>query len=306
MSSREALLEFGAFVCPNTGQTVQLTDGGRPTALESEYAVSTRFDLYDNAYRGHDSEVYGQVRLATYGRDFGQTSWVSTEESDTIPRLLHISAASEVLEIGFGSGLYAIHLARTTGCRITGVDVNPQAVATATELARQSSLQAQVTFQQHDASERLPFESGRFHAAFSNDVLCHVPERLFLLQELRRVLRPAGQLLFSDALVIGGLVTNEELAIRSSIGLYVFAARGENEKLLEEAGFDVAAVTDTTSSAALIAERWHAAREAHAARLIELEGEANYEGLQRFLDCVARLTRENRLLRYLYRAARRD
>lgn len=268
--------------------------------------MSDRFDLYNNAYRGHESDVYRQIRLATYGRDFGQTSWVTTEESDAIPRLLHISASSEVLEIGFGSGLYAIHLAETTGCRVTGLEINPHAVATANELARQSSLRAQVRFRQHDVSEQLPFENDRFHAAFSNDVLCHVPDRPALLQELRRVLRPGGQLLFSDALVIGGLVTNEELAIRSSIGLYVFAAPGTNEKLLEEAGFDVAAVMDTTSNAASIAERWRAARAAHAARLIEIEGQANYEGLQRFLNCVSRLTRENRLLRYVYRASKRD
>jgi SAM-dependent methyltransferase len=268
--------------------------------------MSDRVDLYNNAYRAHDSEIYRQIRLATYGSDFGQTSWVSTEESDAIPHFLHLSADSEVLEIGFGAGLYAIHLAKTTGCRIIGLDVNKQAIVTATELARQSSLAAQVTFRQHDVSERLPFESGRFHAAFSNDVLCHVPDRLALLQELRRVLRPAGHLLFSDALVIGGLVTNEELATRSSIGLYVFAAPGENEKLLEDAGFEIVAVMDTTSNAASIAERWRAARAAHTARLIELEGEANYEGLQRFLDCVTRLARENRLLRYVYRAVKKD
>ena len=101
-------------------------------------------------------------------------------------------------------------------------------------------------------------------------------------------------------------MTNEELATRSSIGLYVFTAPGNNEKLLQEAGFDVATVMDTTSNAASIAERWRAAREAHAARLIAIEGQANYEGLQRFLSCVSRLTRENRLLRYVYRASKRD
>ncbi len=268
--------------------------------------MSDTFDLYNNAYRGHESDVYRQVRLATYGRDFGQTSWVTTEESDAIPRLLQISASSEVLEIGFGSGLYAIHLAESTGCRITGLEINPHAVATASELARQSSLEARVTFRQQDVSEKLPFENNRFTAAFSNDVFCHVPDRPALLQELRRVLQPGGQLLFSDALVIGGLVTNEELAIRSSIGLYVFTAPGKNEKLLEEAGFDVEAVMDTTPNSALIAERWHMAREAHAARLIDIEGEANYEGLQSFLSCVSRLTRENRLLRYVYRASKRN
>jgi SAM-dependent methyltransferase len=268
--------------------------------------VSDTFDLYNHAYRSHKSEVYGQIRQATYGRDFGQTSWVNTEESDAIPRLLRVLAGSEVLEIGSGSGLYAIHVAERTGCSITGLELNRHAVTAAIELARQSSLEERVRFRQHDVSEGLPFESDRFDAAFANDVLCHVPDRFTLLRELGRVLRPAGQLLFSDALVIVGLVTNEELAIRSSIGLYVFSAPGNNEKLLDEAGFDVVSVIDTTFNAALIAERWRGAREAHAARLIDIEGEANYEGLQQFLDCVCRLTRERRLLRHIYRASKRE
>ena len=187
------------------------------------------FDLYNHAYRGHESDVYRQIRLATYGRDFGQTSWVTTEESEAIPLLLQISASSEVLEIGFGSGLYAMHVAETKGCRITGLELNRNAVATAMELARQSRFEERVRFRQHDLAEQLPFESDHFDAAFGNDVLCHVPDRLALLRELRRVLRRGGQLLFSDALVIGGLVTNEELAIRSSIGLYVFSAPATNE-----------------------------------------------------------------------------
>ena len=192
--------------------------------------MSERFDLYNHAYRGHDSDIYRQIRLATYGRDFGQTSWVTTEESEAIPRLLDVSAASEVLEIGFGSGRYALHLAEVFGCSVTGLDKNENGVSTADKLARQSGLHARVSFRQHDVSERLPFEGDSFDAAFSNDVFCHVPDRLSLLRELYRVLRPGGRLLFSDALVIAGLITNEELAVRSSIGFYVFAAfRGERE-----------------------------------------------------------------------------
>jgi protein-L-isoaspartate O-methyltransferase len=108
--------------------------------------VSGHFDLYNHAYRGHDSDIYRQIRLATYGRDFGQTSWVSTEKSDAIPHLLDISAASEVLEIGFGSGRYALHLAEVCGCSITGLDVNTTGVATADKLVRQGGLQARSAF----------------------------------------------------------------------------------------------------------------------------------------------------------------
>ena len=232
--------------------------------------MAERFDLYNHAYRGHDSDVYREIRLATYGRDFGQTSWVSTEEADAIPGLLDMSAGSQVLEIGFGSGHYALYVATVSGCCITGLEINANGVATADELARQSGLGTRATFQKHDVSERLPFDRNSFDAAFSNDVFCHVPDRLSLLRELYRVLRPGGRLLFSDALVIGGLVTNEELAVRSSIGLYIFTAPGVNEKLLEDAGFHVEISRDTTHEAAIIAERWRDARQAHTADWLRL------------------------------------
>jgi hypothetical protein len=86
------------------------------------------------------------------------------------------------------------------------------------------------------------------------------------------VLRPGGRLLFSDALVIAGLIMNEELAVRSSIGLYVFAAFGVNETLLEQAGLHLDSSWDTTSNAAAIAERWRDARLRIPAKPITIPG----------------------------------
>ena len=57
-----------------------------------------------------------------------------------------------------------------------------------------------------------------------------------------------------------------------------------------------------TASAEAIAQRWHAAREQHRPELVEREGEVNFEGLQRFLACVHRLSAERRLSRYAYLA----
>jgi hypothetical protein len=48
--------------------------------------VARTVDLYESAYGNFASEAYRQVRLETYGEDFGQTSWVTTEESKEIPR----------------------------------------------------------------------------------------------------------------------------------------------------------------------------------------------------------------------------
>jgi hypothetical protein len=111
-------------------------------------------------------------------------------------------------------------------------------------------------------------------------------------------------MLFTDALVITGQVSQQEIATRSSIGLYFFVPPGENERLIETAGFQLLAADDETTSAATIAQRWHDAREKHRVELTAREGETNFAGLQRFLACVHTLSDERRLSRYCYIAER--
>jgi SAM-dependent methyltransferase len=262
-------------------------------------------DLYDNAYDKYGLDIYVQIRIETYGEDLGQTSWVTAQESNEIPALLEIRATSQVLEIGSGSGRYALRIAEQAGCHVVGLDLNPYGVRNANQIARRDNLESLVRFEEHDASKKLPFHDGTFDAVLSNDVLCHIPGRRFVLGELGRVLKQGGRLLFSDALVIGGLITNEEVATRSSIGNYVFSPPGTTEELIQAAGLHLFRAMDTTENAARIAKRWHDARQRRAIELIAVEGTANFEGLQRFLSCAYTLALERRLLRWVY-VARKD
>ena len=193
-----------------------------------------------------------------------------------------------------------MHLAETIGCHIVGVDINELGIRGAKELARTQGLDSRVRFEQCDVSKKLPFDDATFDAVFSNDVLCHVPGRLDLLVEIFRVLKPSGRMLFSDALVIGGLISAEEIATRSSIGFYYFSPPSENERLLKQAGFSQVDATDTTENAAQISKKWHDAREKRKEDLVKAEGSPTFDGLQRFLSFVHSLTSERRLLRYLY------
>jgi SAM-dependent methyltransferase len=256
--------------------------------------------LYDTAYGNFSSEVLRQVRHETYGEDFGQSSWVTANDYRRFFRLLRLTPADFVLDIGSGSGGPALFLAREVRCRVLGLDVNAEGVMAGRELARQAGLEESVQFQQMDVSDPLPFPDETFDAIVCMDVLCHLPGRGRLFAEWRRVLRQGGRMLCTDPVVVTGLVTREEFATRSSTGYFEFGPPGVNERLIREAGFELILAEEVTENESEVSRRWHDARQQRAGELIHLEGEETFAGLQRFLAIAHRLTAERRLSRFVY------
>jgi len=267
-----------------------------------EAAMSKVVDLYDNVYGDYESRAEAAVRRETYGEDIGQSSWMTATEWLRFADQLHVRAESRVLEVGSGSGGPAVHLAAMRGCHVTGVDINEHGVRNGEQLAVARGLADRVKFRMVDASRPLPFPATTFDAVISNDAMCHIENRLEVLCDWHRVVRPLGRILFTDAMIVTGLVSHEELAIRSSIGFYLFVPPGENERLIAQSGFRLLGSEDVTEDEAAIAQRWHDARETHRAELVEREGDTNFAGLQRFLACVRRLSVDRRLSRYSYLA----
>ena len=261
-------------------------------------------NLYDNVYGDFTSDAERAVRAETYGEDLGQSSWTTADEWLGFAQQLGIGDGSMVLEVGSGSGGPAVYLAEKLGCTVTGVDINAHGVRNASELAARRGVSARATFRAVDASEPLPFADASFDAIISNDAMCHIRDRLGVLRDWHRVLRPGGRALFTDAMVISGVVSGDELATRSSIGFYLFVPPGENERLLQAAGFEVLRVEDVTENAGAVSRRWRDARARHRKALEAREGRANFDGLQRFLDCVHTLSAERRLSRFSYLAER--
>lgn len=126
-----------------------------------------------------------------------------------------------------------------------------------------------------------------------------------VLAEWHRLLRPGGSLLFTDPVVVTGLLSSEEIALRASIGFFVYSLRCEDARLVREAGFELVRCDDTTDRVAEVSRRWHDARARHAAELLDDEGEETFEALQCFLSMVHTLSSERRLSRYTVLARKR-
>lgn len=259
-------------------------------------------ELYDSHYDRLNEEVYQSIRRETYGDDLGQTSWITTDECQQFCAWLGIRAEHRLLEVACGSGGVAAHIAETTGAEVVGVDINGHAIDAAQNRAVPPG--ARVEFRLADADRPLPLPDASFDFIFCNDAILHLRDRLAVLRDWKRVLRPGGRCLYTDPVVVTGFVSKEELASRSSIGFFLFSARGVNEAVLAEAGLSVVKSADVTDNLELTSSRWRNARQAHRAALIELEGEAEFEGLQRFLQTVHVLGSERRLSRLAFVAQR--
>ncbi|HSJ65591.1 MAG TPA: hypothetical protein VK922_16990, partial [Gemmatimonadaceae bacterium] len=74
---------------------------------------------------------------------------------------------------------------------------------------------------------------------------------------------------------------------------------------LANAAFEVTERADRTDNMAQMVARWRVARAERERDLRGIEGDATFEGQQRFLEVASRLAAERRLSRFAFRAVRR-
>jgi hypothetical protein len=117
---------------------------------------------------------------------------------------------------------------------------------------------------------------------------------------------PGGRFLFTDAGVITGSISDEEIRWRALHGYTQFVPPGFNKKTLELAGFRVLDRDDRTASLLKTATGRLTARLAHRQELEQLEGEDSFERQQRYLETLVALSQRGALSRITYLAESRS
>jgi ubiquinone/menaquinone biosynthesis C-methylase UbiE len=255
---------------------------------------------YDANYGNFQTSLYEEIRKEAFGEDIGQNSWLTADEHDKFLGWLGLAAGKSLLDVACGAGGPSLRIAALTGCTVTGVDIHEQAISTARSLAYQGGMEHRADFRVVDADKELPFPDAQFDAIVCIDAINHFPERAQVLADWARLLKPGARLLFTDPIVVTGPLTQEEIAIRSSSGFYLFVPLGYDEQLIADSGLRLVTSEDRSRNVAEIAERRKNARASRCSDLRRIEGDTVYENQQKFLSVAALLARNARLSRFVY------
>ncbi|KVE34630.1 class I SAM-dependent methyltransferase [Burkholderia sp. TSV86] len=253
--------------------------------------------FYERAFGGFTVQAIEEVRSETYGEDLGQNDWSTADDFRAFGQWLGLSANSHLLDVCSGSGGPALFVAKQSGCRVTGVDIQPDGLQTARRLAREQGLQDRSQFVDCDVRQPLPFPDGSFDALLCVDSIVHLRDRQALLNEWRRLLKPGGRFVYTDPTLVTGIVSKDEVVERGTPGYFLYTPVGLNECQIAEAGLKLEHQVDLTANVVKLSERWHAAREKRRAQLVAIEGEEAFDRMQRFLATTRLVSVEGRLSR---------
>ena len=136
---------------------------------------------------GKDPERFAAQDLAT--GDELHLGWLPA--TIALAKDLGLAPGMHVLDVGSGIGGPARYFADAHKCRVTGIDLTEEFVATATVLTRRCGLSDLVTFRQGSALD-LPFGARTFDAATLIHVGMNIKDKAKLFGQVRRVLKPGA------------------------------------------------------------------------------------------------------------------
>jgi len=114
-----------------------------------------------------------------------------------------LNAGSRVIDLGAGYGGAARWLAATAGCHVTCLNLSDVQNARNRELTAAAGLDGRIEVV--DGSfEDIPYGDGKFDVAWSQDSILHSGDRGRVLREIDRVLKPGGEIIFTDPMQAEG------------------------------------------------------------------------------------------------------
>jgi sarcosine/dimethylglycine N-methyltransferase len=247
-------------------------------------------DAVELAERYYDSDDADRFYFHVWGGEDIHIGFYQGR-GDTIRRASHRSVVmlarslssagpgTRVLDLGAGYGGAARYLAKRFGCSVTCLNLSETQNARNRKLTADAGLSSKVSVV-HGNFESVPEPDASFDVVWSQDAILHSADRMQVMREARRVLKPGGQLVFTDPMqaddvpdgVLAPVLERIHLDSMGSFAFYNAAAR--------ELGMELVETVDLTAH---LVTHYTRVREELTARRAELEGLVSPEYIDRML-----------------------
>ncbi len=205
---------------------------------ETYYDSREADQFYLNIWGGED------IHVGIYPEAGGSIIEASRKTVETMAgKLQGLGADTRVLDIGAGYGGSARYLAKAFGCRVSCLNISETQNQRNRQLCEEQGLADKVSVL-HGNFEALPFEAGSFDVVWCQDSLLHSGNRGLVLQEVKRVLKPGGQWIFTDPMQADDCPRGVLEPVLSRIHLSTMGSFGFYDKAHAELGFETVAIDD--------------------------------------------------------------
>ena len=163
--------------------------------------VSTTQAYYD----GPADEIYRTIwgdnlHLGVPRSDESSHPEAMEHTNEIMAAAVDLGPETRVLDLGCGYGSTARYLAANFGCRVTGTNISEKELDLARQRAAEAGLAHLLTFEYEDFHS-LACPDNSYDVVWSQEAFLHAADKNAVLSECRRVLKPAGSLIFTDILV---------------------------------------------------------------------------------------------------------
>jgi cyclopropane fatty-acyl-phospholipid synthase-like methyltransferase len=195
-------------------------------------------------------------------------------------RLQGLDAGKRVLDLGAGYGGAARYLAAQFGCAVTCLNLSEVQNARNRLLNRQQGLDQRIEVL-HGSFEDIPCEDASVDVIWSQDAFLHSGRKQQVVREIARVLKPGGQLIFTDPMQADDCPDNVLQPVYDRLSLDSLASPGFYRRELEACGFTAVSFADLGHQ---LRNHYDRVRRQLLARRAELSGEISPAYLDRMID----------------------
>ena len=212
-------------------------------------------EVTDVAERYYDSDDADRFYFNIWGGEdihiglYDGTDDIAEAGRRTVARMAElagpIKAAHRVLDLGSGYGGAARHLARSHNCSVDCLNISEVQNSTNRRLSAEQGLADRITVN-YGSFEDVPAKDETYDLVWSQDAILHSGDRQQVLSEAFRVLKPGGQLVFTDPMQADDCPARVLQPVYDRIHLLSLGSFGYYRQAASDVGFTVRDADDLT------------------------------------------------------------